>query len=390
MTDFSSAEILCGNHYPLDYIPTYLPTQLTPLHAPEMNTEQAAKLPTPDDPRWFTGAYNSTIEELGAQLIQEELGRKSSNMESIPESRQLPAVHQSTMTADGVTVFFRHAGPESPTAPTIVLLHGFPSSSFMFRNLIPHLALAGYRVFAPDLPGFGFTDVDPARGYHYTFQNLAATFEAFVDALHLRRFALYVCDLGAPVGLRFALRRPDALAALVTQNGNLYREGLARPFWAPFEAYWAQPTPSHCPPARDALRCLVEYPATRWRYTQGSPSLARRVSLEPCDLDQTLLDRPGIKEVQLDLFHDYRSNVELYPAFQRYLAQSVVPVLAVWGRHDPIYTPDGAVAFRRDVRDMEIRWIDAGHFALEGNEVDVAGAMCEFFDTYYIFSPLAA
>ncbi|ELQ36090.1 twin-arginine translocation pathway signal [Pyricularia oryzae Y34] len=317
-----------------------------------MNTEQAAKLPTPDDPRWFTGAYNSTIEELGAQLIQEELGRKSSNMESIPESRQLPAVHQSTMTADGVTVFFRHAGPESPTAPTIVLLHGFPSSSFMFRNLIPHLALAGYRVFAPDLPGFGFTDVDPARGYHYTFQNLAATFEAF--------------------------------------NGNLYREGLARPFWAPFEAYWAQPTPSHCPPARDALRCLVEYPATRWRYTQGSPSLARRVSLEPCDLDQTLLDRPGIKEVQLDLFHDYRSNVELYPAFQRYLAQSVVPVLAVWGRHDPIYTPDGAVAFRRDVRDMEIRWIDAGHFALEGNEVDVAGAMCEFFDTYYIFSPLAA
>ncbi|TLD06067.1 uncharacterized protein PgNI_08601 [Pyricularia grisea] len=352
-----------------------------------MNTEQAAKLPTPDDPRWFTGAYNSTIEELGAQLIQEELSRKPYNLESIQESRQLPVVKQSTITADGVTVFFRHAGPESPTAPTIVLLHGFPSSSFMFRNLIPHLALAGYRVFAPDLPGFGFTGVDPARNYHYTFQSLATTFEGFVDALQLRRFALYVFDLGAPVGLRFALRRPDAVVALVTQNGNLYSEGLARPFWSPFEAYWAYPTPECSPPAaRDALRRLLEYPATRWRYTQGQPEPGR-VSLEPCDLDQTLLDRPGVKEVQLDLFHDYRSNVELYPAFQRYLAQSVVPVLAVWGRNDPIYTPDGAVAFRRDVRDMEIRWIDAGHFALEGNEVDVAGAMCEFFDAYYIFCP---
>ncbi|TLS24289.1 hypothetical protein PpBr36_08400 [Pyricularia pennisetigena] len=353
-----------------------------------MNTEQAAKLPTPDDPRWFTGAYNSTMEELGAQLIQEELGRKASNTESIPESRQLPVVQQSTVAADGVTVFYRHAGPESPTAPTIVLLHGFPSSSFMFRNLIPHLALAGYRVFAPDLPGFGFTDVDPGRDYDYTFQNLATTFEGFVEALQLRRFALYVFDLGAPVGLRFALRRPDAVVALVTQNGNLYSEGLARAFWAPFEAYWAHPTPRSCPPARHALRGLVEYPATRWRYTQGQPSPGR-VPREPSDLDQTLLDRPGVKDLHLDLFHDYRTNVELYPAFQRYLAQSLVPVLAVWGRNDPIYTPDGAVAFRRDVRDMEIRWIDAGHFALEGNEADVAGAMCDFFDTYYIFSPSA-
>ncbi|KAK0724726.1 Alpha/Beta hydrolase protein [Lasiosphaeris hirsuta] len=289
----------------------------------------------------------------------------------------MAATKIATVAADGIEIFYRSAGPVD--APTIVLLHGFPSSSHMFRNLIPLLA-TDYRVIALDLPGYGFTKVPAERNYSYTFANLAQTFTAFVDALALKRFAIYIFDYGAPTGLRFALDRPDAVAAIITQNGNAYDVGLGPTFWPPIQKYWATGTQED----RDALRFAVELPITQWQYQNQSPH-PNEIPPEAYYLDQALMDRPGNKEVQLDLFYDYRTNLDLYPRFHEYFRSSGVPVLAAWGKNDAIFIAPGAEAFAADVQKLETKWIDAGHFALETNEAQVAKWIVEFFDKYAVF-----
>lgn len=282
--------------------------------------------------------------------------------------------HLANIQADGVNIFYRHAGRED--APTVVLLHGYPSSSHMFRNLIPRLATT-YRVISPDLPGFGFTDVPQTRNYEYTFANLTKTFSSFVDALGLKRFAIYIFDYGAPVGLRFALERPEAIAAIITQNGNAYSEGFGSAFWEPIMKYWAFGGADD----REALRGATELDATKWQYTDGAPDPSA-IPPETYHLDQALIDRPGNADIQLDLFYDYRTNVAYYPKFQEYFRTSGVPVLAIWGKHDTIFIPPGAEAYKRDVEKLELQWLDGGHFALETNEEEVAKRIEDFFTKY--------
>lgn len=281
-----------------------------------------------------------------------------------------------SIAADGVDVFFRTAG--NPQNPTMVLLHGFPTSSHMFRNLIPLLALNFY-VVAPDLPAFGFTKVPAGRAYSFTFDGLANTFAAFLDAMQITRYAVYVFDYGAPVAMRVAAARPDSVAAIITQNGNAYEEGLDDVGWAGFRAYWA----SNSTADRDALRPLLTLESTQSQYSVGFP-FPEAVQREAAILDQALLDA-GDKEVQLDLFFDYRKNVEMYPAFQQYFRDSGVPILAVWGDKDPFFTVPGAQAYGRDARVFELDLLDAGHFALETNELRVAELINGFVTKNNVF-----
>lgn len=285
-----------------------------------------------------------------------------------------------TVQADGVNVFYRTAGSE--LAPVLLLLHGYPTSSFMFRNLIPLLATS-YRVIAPDLPGFGFTEVPEARNYQYTFANLTLTIEAFLDALNITNFAEYIFDYGAPVGLRLALDRPDAVSAIISQNGNAYVEGLGDVFWPPVEKYWASGSLED----RNALYQFLNLNATKSQYTDGSPH-PERVPPETYHLDQALMERPGNKDIQLDLFYDYRTNVALYPKFQEYFRSSGVPVLAAWGKNDAMFIPPGAEAYQKDVKKFELKWIDDGHFALETNEKLLAGYINDFLKKYDVFNRL--
>ena len=312
-----------------------------------------------------------------------------------------PVTHQAFVEADGVSVFYRYANPVGvasqeaiKAAPTVVLLHGFPASSFMFRNLIPLLAQRGYRVIAPDLPAYGFTEVPAQRNYEYTFANLATTFGAFADALQLntqgRYFAVYIFDYGAPTAFRFALNQQakaaKSLAAIVTQNGNAYAEGLGAEFWAPIKAYWnSGPTKDTDAAARKNLHAALELGFTRYQYIEGAPDGGKHVPPEAYYLDQALLDRPGNKSHQLDLFYDYQTNVSLYPQIQEWLRTSDTPVLAIWGKHDPCFVPPGAEAFARDVQRFDLQWLDSGHFALEANEPVVAEAMDSFFAKYAVF-----
>jgi pimeloyl-ACP methyl ester carboxylesterase len=275
-----------------------------------------------------------------------------------------PSFH--TVTADGVDVFYREAGPLD--APVVLLLHGFPTSSHMFRDLIPLLATA-YRVIAPDLPGFGFTVVPPARDYVYTFDNLALTLEAFVDALALERYALYVFDYGAPAGLRLAAAHPERVTALVSQNGNAYLEGLGDA-WAPTRKYWDAPTPEN----REAMRGFLSLEATKWQYVHGVADPAQ-VAPETYHLDAALLDRPGNREIQLDLILDYASNLEKYPVFQHFFRTHRPPTLVIWGKNDPFFIPPGAEAFRRDNPEATVQLLDTGHFALETHVDAIAQAM---------------
>ncbi len=281
--------------------------------------------------------------------------------------------------ADGVKVLYREAGPKD--APAILLLHGYPSSSFQFKYLIPLLA-DQYRVVAPDFPGFGFTEVPSSRNYTYTFANLAATTEAFLDALGLDRFAMFVFDYGAPVGLRIALRRPHAITAIVSQNGNAYEEGLGQAFWAPMMRYWASGSEAD----RDALRKTVfTLERTQHRYLDGEADPSR-MPPEFYWLDTALFNRTGSVETQLDLLYDYRTNVALYPTFQQYFRTSAVPVLAVWGENDAGFIPHGAEAFARDVKTFELHFLASGHFALLTNEVVIARYMKEFFEKHKVFA----
>jgi pimeloyl-ACP methyl ester carboxylesterase len=283
-------------------------------------------------------------------------------------SRPLTSVHRTE--ADGVQVFYRAAG--DPNAPVVLLLHGFPTSSFMFRELIPRLA-SDYRVIAPDLPGFGFTDVPVERRYAYSFAALATTIQAFTEALELERYALYVFDYGAPTGLRLALEHPERVAAIVSQNGNAYEEGLGDA-WGPIRKYWASPTEDNRAVIRDNVLTLD---GTRRQYTHGVPN-PEAVAPESYTLDVALLERPGNKDIQLDLVLDYASNVKLYPRFQEYFRKSKPPLLAIWGKNDPFFIPAGAEAFRKDLPNAQVRFLDTGHFATETHVVQIADAMRVF------------
>ncbi len=272
--------------------------------------------------------------------------------------------------ADGVQVFYRSAGEAN--APVVLLLHGFPTSSFMFRELIPRLA-NDYRVIAPDLPGFGFTEVPSERQYSYTFDGLARTIDAFTQALKIDRYAIYVFDYGAPTGFRLAMMHPDQVTAIVSQNGNAYEEGLGEA-WGQIRKYWASPTAEN----RDILRQNVLTAAgTRWQYTHGVAN-PEAVAPESYTLDTALFERAGNKEIQLDLFLDYASNVKLYPKFQDYFRKSKPPLLAIWGKNDPFFIPAGAESFRRDLPNAKVQFLDTGHFALETHVVEIASVMREF------------
>jgi pimeloyl-ACP methyl ester carboxylesterase len=282
--------------------------------------------------------------------------------------RPVTTIHR--VDADGVRVFYRAAG--DPAAPVVLLLHGFPSSSFMFRELIPRLATQ-YRVIAPDLPGFGFTDVPAGRHYAYTFGGLAMTMDAFTQVLGLERYALYVFDYGAPTGFRLAMAHPERVTAIVSQNGNAYQEGLSDA-WDPIRRYWSAPSREN----RDAIRnSLLTYDGTRFQYVHGVPD-PDMVPPESYTLDAALLERPGNKDIQLDLFLDYASNVKLYPEFQEYFRQSQPPLLAIWGRNDPFFLPAGAEAYRKDIPNATVQFLDTGHFAIETHVAEIGAAMMEF------------
>lgn len=268
-----------------------------------------------------------------------------------------------TRTGSAVKIFYREAGQRD--APAVLLLHGFPTSSHQYRGLIARLS-DKYRVIAPDLPGFGFSDAPEAKAFGYTFDHLAEVMESFIDTINLDRFALYVFDYGAPVGFRLALSRPQRIAALISQNGNAYQEGLSDG-WNPIRAYWQNPTEEN----RANLRTFLQAGTTQFQYTHGE-SNANLIAPESYTLDQRFLDRPGNDEIQLDLFGDYKANVALYPRFQEYLRTHRPATLAVWGKNDPFFLPQGAEAFRRDVPDAEIHLLDAGHFVLEAHLDEVA------------------
>ena len=270
---------------------------------------------------------------------------------------------------DGFGVAYRESGPTA--APVLLLLHGFPSSSHMFRDLIPKLS-DRYRVIAPDLPGFGQSDLPPREQFKYTFANLAKVMTRFTEVLKLERFALYIFDYGSPTGLRMAVEHPERVTALITQNGNAYVEGLSEG-WNPIRAYWKEPTAAN----RHAIRTLLTPETTYWQYTTGVNDKTL-VSPDGYNLDNYYMTRPGAHEVQLDLFLDYASNVEMYPAFQDYFRQHQPPLLAVWGDGDPFFLPAGAEAFKRDIPKAEIKFFPTGHFALETHCEEIAQAIRNF------------
>ena len=275
----------------------------------------------------------------------------------------IPTIKLQTVDADGIKIFYREAGPAD--GPVLLLLHGYPTSSHMFRHLIPRLA-SSFRLIAPDLPGFGFTEVPAERQYQYTFANVAVTINAFVEALNLKRYAIYVFDYGAPTGFRLAVAHPERVSAIISQNGNGYVEGLGDA-WDPIKKYWKDPIPAN----RDALRQFIGFEGTKWQYVHGvtDPLL---VEPEAYWLDTVLLQRPGNVEIQLDLFLDYANNVKLYPTFQEYFRKSQPPLLAAWGKNDPFFIPPGAEAFRRDIPSAKVVFYDTGHFALETHVQEIS------------------
>jgi pimeloyl-ACP methyl ester carboxylesterase len=267
-----------------------------------------------------------------------------------------------------VDVFYREAGPSD--APVILLLHGYPTASHMFRELIQHLQ-GRYRLIAPDLPGFGQTRA-PKRGqFDYTFDNLAKTVEGLTEALKINRYTIYLFDYGAPTGFRLALAHPERVAGLISQNGNAYDEGLG-PMWELFRTYWRDPSASN----RNACRKTLAPEVTKSQYLIGSD--AEKVAPDGYELDIAYLARPGNDEIQLDLIYDYRTNVAAYPKWQAYLRATQPPLLAVWGRNDPFFLPPGAEAFRRDQPDAKVHFVDAGHFALETRVDEIAARIMEF------------
>jgi pimeloyl-ACP methyl ester carboxylesterase len=281
----------------------------------------------------------------------------------------MPSIKYRTVEIDALKVFYREAGAAG--APKLLLLHGFPSAGHMFRDLIPQLA-DRFHIVAPDLPGFGQSDMPSPRQFKYTFDNIARVIDRFTEVVGFDRFAVYVFDYGAPTGFRLAAWHPERITAVISQNGNAYQEGLSDG-WNPIRAYWEDPSAAN----RNALRTFLAPETTRWQYTHGAPDSAL-VSPDGISLDNFYLARPGADEVQLDLFGDYQSNIALYPAFQDYFRRHQPRFLAVWGKHDPFFLPAGANAFKRDIPLADIRFFDTGHFALETHAEPIALAMREF------------
>jgi pimeloyl-ACP methyl ester carboxylesterase len=290
---------------------------------------------------------------------------------TVDAGAQQPTVRHKTVKVGDLDIFYREAGPKE--APAILLLHGFPTSSQMFRNLIPALA-DKYRVVAPDYPGFGHSSMPPRDKYAYTFDNLAKTIDELTEKLGLMRYALYVQDYGAPVGFRLAVAHPERVTAIVVQNGNAYDEGLDNDFWKPIKAYWKEPDSKA---RRDALRTFLTYDATKWQYTHGVKD-TELISPDGAAHDQFLLDRKGNDELQLDLFLSYGSNPPLYPKWQAYLREHQPHVLIVWGKNDQIFPAAGAEPYKRDLKALEYYLLDAGHFALETHGDEIAGLMRQF------------
>ena len=279
----------------------------------------------------------------------------------------MTAITYRSADVDGAKVFYREAG--SPAAPKLLLLHGFPSASHMFRDLIPLLA-DRFHIVAPDLPGFGMSDMPNGRGH--TFDSIARTIDRFTEVIGFGRYAVYVFDYGAPTGFRLAAGHPDRITAIISQNGNAYEEGLSSG-WDPIRAYWKEATPAN----REALRSFLKPETTIWQYTHGVAD-PTAVSPDGYSLDNFYLARPGADDIQLDLLGDYKSNVALYPAFQEYFRTSKPPFLAAWGKNDPFFLPPGAEAFRRDIPGAVVRFFDTGHFALETHADEIAAAIRDF------------
>jgi pimeloyl-ACP methyl ester carboxylesterase len=286
-------------------------------------------------------------------------------------NRTLMKTRYHSVDVNGVKIFYREAG--NPTAPTLVLLHGFPSSSHMFRDLIPYLA-GRFHLVAPDFPGFGQSDMPDRKNYEYSFANIATTIAGFTEKIGLKKFAIYIFDYGAPVGLRMALKNPERISAIISQNGNAYKEGLSNG-WDSIRAYWKDPSQAN----RDALRAFLKPETTTFQYTHGVAD-ASLVSPDGRSLDDFYLARPNAHELQLDLFKDYATNVALYPEFQKYFRKYQPPLLAVWGKGDPFFLPAGAEAFKRDMPKAQVQFFDTGHFALETHCREIADAIVSFFE----------
>jgi pimeloyl-ACP methyl ester carboxylesterase len=276
-----------------------------------------------------------------------------------------------TADVDGFKVFYREAG--AATAPKLLLLHGFPTASHMFRDLIPLLA-DRFHIVAPDLPGFGRSDMPAREQFKYTFDNIANVIDRFTEVVGFNRYAVYIFDYGAPTGLRLAVKHPERITAIISQNGNAYEEGLSEG-WNPIQAYWKDPSAAN----RTALRGFLAPATTQWQYTHGVTD-PTTVSPDGYSLDNFYLARPGADEVQLDLFGDYKSNVALYPTFQKYFRTHKPPLLAVWGKSDPFFLPPGAEAFKRDIPNAVVRCLDTGHFALETHAAEVAAELRKFME----------
>ena len=278
-------------------------------------------------------------------------------------------VRYASADVDGYSFFYREAGDRS--RPTLLLLHGFPSSGHMFRDLIPLLA-DRFHLVAPDLPGFGLSEIKPRGAFDYSFDNLAKVIGRFTEVIGLDRYALYVFDYGAPTGFRLAMAHPERVTAIVSQNGNAYDEGLSEG-WDPIQCYWRDPSDAN----RQALRSLLSPASIRWQYEHGVPD-ASLVSPDGSALDAWYIHRPGVDEIQLDLFRSYATNVALYPAFQAYFRECQPKLLAIWGRNEPFFLPPGAEAFRRDLPQAEVRFLETGHFALETHAAEIAQAIAAF------------
>jgi pimeloyl-ACP methyl ester carboxylesterase len=274
-----------------------------------------------------------------------------------------------TVNIDNLNIFYREAG--SPDAPTILLLHGFPTSSHMFRNLIPQLA-GRFHLIAPDYPGFGNSSMPTVDEFDYSFDNLADVMDRFIDALGLKTYSLYLMDYGAPIGYRIAVKHPERVEALIVQNGNAYEEGL-RDFWNPLKSYWRDRTPENT----NQLRQLLTIDATKWQYTHGVRNI-EAISPDNWNIDQPLLDRPGNSDIQLALFYSYGSNPPLYPQWQEYFRTYQPPTLLVWGKNDRIFPAEGAYPYQKDLTNLEFHLLDTGHFALEEEGEQIASYIRQF------------
>jgi pimeloyl-ACP methyl ester carboxylesterase len=288
-------------------------------------------------------------------------------------------IKNQTISIDGQTIFYREAG-DKENAPTIILLHGFPTSSHMFRNIIPALA-DKFHLVAPDYPGFGYSSMPPVDKFEYTFDHLAEIVDKFISQIGLERYSLYVMDCGAPIGYRLAVKHPDKIEALIVQNGNAYDEGLGE-FWEPLRSYWNEPNEKN----KNALKKFLTLEATRWQYTHGVKN-ENAISPDNWIHDQLLLDRPGNNEIQLQLFYDYKSNPPLYPQWQEYFRKYQPPTLVVWGRNDVIFTKEGAIPYQRDLKNVQIHLLNTGHFALEEEGELIAELILRFLLTHRKAAP---